>query len=192
MTTFRVRCSTCEKILKVPESARGKKVKCSCGHVFRIAAKLPSSGGSKPRPKSQPRSAAPVRAEEQDDVVEDFEEYHEPDDDLDELELLPPRRRSASSGPRPGSGGKKKQKKGGVLAFFTGETAIEKALEEHRSSTGERFDLIKAGMPPLRLWLKNRKGDRWGLVEDRSGKQSWVRYRVRLFSSGPELTFFPG
>lgn len=77
-----------------------------------------------------------------------------------------------------------------MLDFIFGKKKIQRALEEHAAETGEQYELIKAGIPPLRLWLRNGKGDKWGKVVDENGTESWVRYRVRLFSNKPPLTFF--
>ncbi len=187
MTTFRVRCSSCEKILKAPESARGKTVKCSCGHAFRIPEKKAAAS------RQLAAAARPRREPESDEVVEEFDEYEEPVDD-DEYEddefdarALPPRR-SKSGGRRPQR--RAGQGKSSLWDLFSGKNAILQALDEHEAETGERYELIKAGMPPIRLWLRNRKGDRWGLVEDDSGTEFWIRYRRRLLSRGPVLTFF--
>ena len=47
-------------------------------------------------------------------------------------------------------------------------------------------EVIKAGVPPLRLWLKNRKGDGWVKIAYSDGVEQWVRVRNHLFS---ERTF---
>lgn len=194
--------------MKAPETARGKKVKCACGHAFRIPAKkkesAPKAARAQPpataRPKPPPRPKQEV-VEDFEEVVDDFEEVDAYDeyDDYDELgaggyddyedepAALPSRRRKKSSS---GKGRSKKQEgRGGVMGFLTGETALINALNDHEAETGEHYEFVKAGMPPLRLWLKNRKGDRWGLVRDNRGNELWVRYRVHLLSS-PTLVFF--
>lgn len=67
---------------------------------------------------------------------------------------------------------------------------LEKALVDHEAHTGERLELEKVGIPPLRLWLHNRKGDTWGVARLPDGSRRWVRLRSSIFSSGPSLTFF--
>lgn len=74
--------------------------------------------------------------------------------------------------------------------WLTGKKWIEAALDDHEDETGESYELIKAGIPPIRLWLRNRKGDKWGLVADEEGNECWVRFRQRIFTKGPPLTFF--
>ncbi len=195
MTTIRVRCSSCDKVLKAPESARGKKVKCSCGHAFRIPEKKLAAAAEAPPPRPAPPKRTPPPRPKQ-EVIEDFEEVV---DDFDELSGLdeyddyeddhapmPGRRRRERSGGRPPA----KKKSGGVWGFITGENRLLQELADHEAETGERYELIKAGIPPLRLWIKNRKGDKWGLVRDDRGRELWVRYRVRIFTSGPPLAFF--
>ena len=203
MSTFRVRCSSCGKTLQVPEAARGKKAACPCGQKFRLPEEQSRPKPAKPvKPKKRrPKKKEPVVYDDP-EVIDDFEEYEESSEfggfgddfeDIDDFEEAapPPRRRKNRSG-----GSRKSRSRGSakteksIWGFFSGRNAILKALDEYESDTGKSFELIKAGMPPLRLWLKNRKGDRWGLVENRSGKQFWVRYRLRLFSNGPALTFF--
>lgn len=66
---------------------------------------------------------------------------------------------------------------------------IQAALDQHEDETGERFELIKAGIPPLRLWLRNRKGDQWGKVLTEDGDETWVRLRRGIFK-GSSLTFY--
>jgi len=197
MTTIRVRCSCCKKVLQAPESARGKKVKCTCGHAFRIPEKkkpAAATGAPPPRP-TPPKRTPPPRPKQE--VIEDFEEVVDDFDELgglDEYEddhaPMPGRRRGGRSGGGRSGGRRPAKKGGGVWGFITGENRLLQALADHEAETGDRYELIKAGIPPLRLWIKNRKGDKWGLVRDDRGRELWVRYRVRIFTSGPPLAFF--
>lgn len=77
-----------------------------------------------------------------------------------------------------------------MFNWIWGEKRIRNGLEQHAVDTGETYELVKAGMPPLRLWIRNGKGDKWGKVLDPDGNEQWVRYRTRLFSSKSPLTFF--
>jgi len=63
-----------------------------------------------------------------------------------------------------------------------------KGLEKHEEKTGQEVELLNAGMPPLRLWLLNRKGDCWGRVRFADGTEKWARYGTRL--TGPALAFY--
>jgi len=65
---------------------------------------------------------------------------------------------------------------------------LEKRLVKYQEETGEKVELISAGMPPLKYWLKNRKGDCWGRVRLEDGTEKWVRYGTRLV--GPGLVFY--
>ena len=51
---FRVRCPSCDKALKVPAAARGRKVECSgCGTNFKISSKLnPTAKKKAPKPQA--------------------------------------------------------------------------------------------------------------------------------------------
>ena len=65
---------------------------------------------------------------------------------------------------------------------------LEIALGEYSAQNGVKLQLVKCGIPPLRYWLSNRKGDCWGLVEFEDGTQKWVRYGTRLM--GKPLKFY--
>lgn len=175
MATLRVRCSSCEKILTVPESGRGKNGKCpNCGQIFRIPQKQPRPGRPDPQPEADDES------EEYDDL-EEFKDCYR---------SLPPRMRRKPSGSNESGSRRSDTEKGSLWDFFSGRKQIVRALEEHGVEVGEHYELLKTGIPPLRLWLSNRKGDRWGKVIDPSGNELWVRYRTRLFTSGSALTFY--
>lgn len=65
---------------------------------------------------------------------------------------------------------------------------LEKALAEYSRNHGVKVKLIKTGIPPIKYWLGNRKGDCWGLVEFEDGSQKWVRYGTRLI--GEPMRFY--
>ena len=76
------------------------------------------------------------------------------------------------------------------LLFKLKRGYLEKALAKHNAAHDVEIKLIKAGIPPLKYWLRNRKGDCWGLVSLPDGSSKWVRLRSRILSSGSPLTFF--
>ncbi|MFO0978556.1 MAG: hypothetical protein U0996_19275 [Planctomycetaceae bacterium] len=55
--------------------------------------------------------------------------------------------------------------------------------------SGVQGEIISGFMPPLRLWLHNRKGDGWCRVRLSNGDIKWARYRNSLFS-GASVEFF--
>jgi hypothetical protein len=67
---------------------------------------------------------------------------------------------------------------------------LQRALDKYAEETGVKLELEKSGIPPLRFWWRNRKGDCWGRVRLPDGSVKWVRLRDRLFGSGSPLTFF--
>ena len=156
-----------------------------------------ATGAPPPRP-TPPKRTPPPRPKQE--VIEDFEEVVDDFDELgglddyddyeDDHAPMPGRRRGGRSGGGRSGGRRPAKKGGGVWGFITGENRLLQALADHEAETGDRYELIKAGIPPLRLWIKNRKGDKWGLVRDDRGRELWVRYRVRIFTSGPPLAFF--
>ncbi len=46
----------------------------------------------------------------------------------------------------------------------------------------------KAGMPPLKYWLKNRKGDCWARVVLPDGSRKWARLRGGFYTGKEPLT----
>lgn len=64
------------------------------------------------------------------------------------------------------------------------------ALDFYNEENGTILTLEKVSIPPLRLWLQNRKGDVWGRVVHEDGSKQWVRLRRSIFSSSSPLTFF--
>ena len=79
-----------------------------------------------------------------------------------------------------------------MIGFLIGLKAkyLRRALDKYAEDTGTRPELEKAGIPPLRYWLKNRKGDCWGRVRLPDGAVKWVRYRPSVFNAGSPLTFY--
>jgi len=67
---------------------------------------------------------------------------------------------------------------------------VEKAIAQYNEQNQTEVVVEKAGMPPLKHWLRNRKGDAWGLVAFPDGTRKWVRLRNRLFSKKDPLTFY--
>ena len=55
-----------------------------------------------------------------------------------------------------------------------------KHLETYLQESDMEATIEKVGIPPLRLWLKNRKGDSWARLHFASGERKWVRIRRRL------------
>lgn len=74
--------------------------------------------------------------------------------------------------------------------FRLKEKYLRHALDKHAAETGEVLELEKSGIPPLRFWLRNRKGDCWGRVRSPDGRVRWVRYRGGMFSAKSPLTFY--
>ena len=62
---------------------------------------------------------------------------------------------------------------------------ITNYLAEHQLDA----EITDGWMPPLRLWLKNRKGDGWCRVKFANDEFRWVRVRNTLFS-GTQVEFF--
>jgi hypothetical protein len=73
--------------------------------------------------------------------------------------------------------------------FRLKEKYLRAALDKFEQETGTKLEIEKAGIPPFRYWLFNRKGDCWGRVRFPDGTVKWVRYRDSLFAKTP-LTFF--
>lgn len=67
---------------------------------------------------------------------------------------------------------------------------LERALQKHNDETRAGLVLEKAGMPPLKYWIRNRKGDCWGVVRHPSGTRQWVRLGGVLRGGDSPLTFF--
>ncbi len=60
----------------------------------------------------------------------------------------------------------------------------KKWVEAWLEKEGLQGEVIPAFMPPLRLWLNNRKGDFWCQVKFEDGTQRWARARRGLFGQG--------
>ena len=78
-----------------------------------------------------------------------------------------------------------------MLANLLGLTRkyLVKSLETHAERTGERYEIVKVGLPPIKYWLKNKKGDKWAKVADADGQEHWVRMGDRRNQEG-SLKFF--
>jgi hypothetical protein len=63
------------------------------------------------------------------------------------------------------------------LKFKMARGAIEKRLQ----SEGIQAEIMKVGIPPLRHWLSNRKGDSWCKLRFSDGSEKWARLRGRIF-----------
>jgi len=74
------------------------------------------------------------------------------------------------------------------LLFKLKKGYLEKRLLKYEEETGQKVELISAGMPPLKYWIKNRKGDCWGRVRFEDGTEKWVRYGTRIMGAG--LVFY--
>lgn len=103
MSQLEVACPNCEKRLRVPDSAAGKKIRCKhCQHVFAIPAAAAKPVAPKvvaPKPKDEPPPPEPVKTPYADDDDEDprlkYDVTHDPDDEVARcpfcaLELDPP------------------------------------------------------------------------------------------------------
>ena len=54
-------------------------------------------------------------------------------------------------------------------------------VEKRLKADGVEAEIVTVGIPPLRLWLKNRKGDSWCKLRFADGSEKWARLRGRLF-----------
>ena len=82
----------------------------------------------------------------------------------------------------------------GAVVFFLllkfkakwARAAVEKRLREMNMNA---TILSSLGIPPLRLWLRNRKGDSWCKVQMDDGTVKWARVRNKIFGGNP-IDFF--
>jgi hypothetical protein len=67
-----------------------------------------------------------------------------------------------------------------------------KVLTQHLQESGMQGSIEKVGLPPARLWLQNRKGDSWCLVQLVDGSQKWARlgFRRRAIGGKTPAEFF--
>ena len=79
---------------------------------------------------------------------------------------------------------------GMFLVLKVKASVARRIIERYMSEQRIGGIVEKIGMPPLRLWLNNRKGDAWALVRFRDGSYKWARIRRRLFSNKPPVEFF--
>tara|TARA_R110002073_G_scaffold189532_1_gene348425 strand:+ start:1077 stop:1370 length:294 start_codon:yes stop_codon:yes gene_type:complete len=75
------------------------------------------------------------------------------------------------------------------LLFKLKRKYIEKAIKQYNEINGTTVTVEKAGMPPLKYWLKNRKGDCWARVMFPDGTRKWARLRGGLYTGKQPLTF---
>lgn len=66
-----------------------------------------------------------------------------------------------------------------------GRAYMEQYIEEQNLDA----EIVKAGIPPLRLWLRNRKGDNWVKLRSSDGSERWARIRTKFFGGEP-VDFF--
>jgi len=66
---------------------------------------------------------------------------------------------------------------------------ITQAIQRYNEANGTSYVIDKIGMPPVKLWINNRKGDTWARLKLPDGKSRWARLRSRQISGDP-LTFF--
>lgn len=131
---IRVKCPSCNKTLKAPSTARGRKVECSgCGTNFKIAgaaivkAVKPKKSGPivpsaarpapKPTPRPRPTRSKPARKPRKVDDVEVLDNVEMVDDIevIDDIEVMDsPRRKRRSNTNKP----KKKRRSPGVVEDF--------------------------------------------------------------------------
>jgi hypothetical protein len=67
-----------------------------------------------------------------------------------------------------------------------------RVLEKHFQETNTQATVEKVGIPPLRLWLSNRKGDSWCLIRTADGSRKWARlgFRRRRLGGNVPIEFF--
>ncbi|GAA5509501.1 hypothetical protein [Novipirellula caenicola] len=75
------------------------------------------------------------------------------------------------------------------LLFKLKRKYIEKAIRQYNEINGTTVTVEKTGMPPLKYWLKNRKGDCWARVIFPDGSRKWARLRGGLYTGNQPLTF---
>lgn len=66
---------------------------------------------------------------------------------------------------------------------------LDKAIAQYNEQNGTNIKIEKAGMPPLKYWIKNRKGDCWARVVFPDGTRKWARLRGGLYAGSKPLTF---
>lgn len=64
----------------------------------------------------------------------------------------------------------------GLLIYFKAKWS-RSLMEKYLVENGIDATVEKAGIPPLRLWLKNRKGDSWCRLRYTDGSARWARIR---------------
>jgi hypothetical protein len=69
--------------------------------------------------------------------------------------------------------------------FSMGRNVISQRLQRD----GVDAEIIKMGIPPVKLWFRNRKRDTWAKVRFGNGTEQWARLRNPLFGEST-LEFF--
>ena len=69
--------------------------------------------------------------------------------------------------------------------FKRGRAYMERYIEENNLDA----EVVSVGIPPLRLWLRNRKGDNWVKVRSSDGSERWARIRTKWLGGEP-VDFF--
>ena len=70
-----------------------------------------------------------------------------------------------------------------IYALFMWKASwTRKAVEDFLYEENIDADVISCGIPPLSLWLRNRKGDGWAKIEYADGGFAWVRVRNSIFT----------
>lgn len=67
---------------------------------------------------------------------------------------------------------------------------MAKAIAKYNEANGTAIKIEKTGIPPIKFWLMNRKGDCWSLVSFPDGSRKWARLRGGFFSGKDPLTFY--
>ena len=70
-------------------------------------------------------------------------------------------------------------------------TARRSSQQRGDASTLWRLDAIEAiGIPPIRFWLSNRRGDSWAKLRFSDTSIKWARLRPGIFGSGSRVDLF--
>lgn len=79
-----------------------------------------------------------------------------------------------------------------ALTYFLLKWKFKRArayMEKYIAENELDAEIVKVGIPPLRLWLRNRKGDNWAKIRSSDGSERWARIRTKLFGGEP-VDFF--
>jgi hypothetical protein len=61
-------------------------------------------------------------------------------------------------------------------------------MEQYLEANGIEAQIEKSGMPPLRLWLHNRRGDAWCLIRYADGVAKWGRESEIVSQADPSTS----